>query len=412
MNPSAPDWILKFLNRFDRNTLAYSFKDEEEFYSHLKDTGFIFGISSRAIPSDALSHLKLTREEFTKVNLFHALLFTLFHQFPNISNEEAIFKMISFYKELEKGKTGFFTKLSQSQKPANVLENIFTARLQETNSLFKKNTVALLTHALLYLDILAFENWLKNPELAKSKVKQTETSVLESCYFAMKAKNNQNKYEYLLIELFEDSQLYTLGKSSMNSFVNKVNTRFSDFGFFEKKYILDLSCLTIWEDGLMEKEELTFLKNLTSQLEFHESELEKSLAELKSFSEKHFAKIHLFEYAHPVKQFYKQSSGTVKLLILRNKDRLLKEISKSGELLILLGQSTTRDLSSLEKKKVREQLLDVCKSIPSLTIFLLPGGGLMLPLLVKFIPKLLPSAFHDNRIEAGSGKPDVGSLDQ
>ena len=86
------------------------------------------------------------------------------------------------------------------------------------------------------------------------------------------------------------------------------------------------------------------------------------------------------------------------MLILRNKDRLLKEISKSGELILLLGQSTTRDLTQEEKKKVKDQLLDVCKSVPSLTIFLLPGGGIMLPLLVKFIPKMLPSAFHDNRI--------------
>ena len=36
---------------------------------------------------------------------------------------------------------------------------------------------------------------------------------------------------------------------------------------------------------------------------------------------------------------------------------------------------------------------------PSLAIFILPGGALLLPLVVKFIPKLLPSAFDDNRIE-------------
>ena len=48
------------------------------------------------------------------------------------------------------------------------------------------------------------------------------------------------------------------------------------------------------------------------------------------------------------------------------------------------------------KKKVKKQLLDVCKTIPSLTIFLLPGGGLLLPILIKFIPQLLPSAFNEN----------------
>jgi hypothetical protein len=62
----------------------------------------------------------------------------------------------------------------------------------------------------------------------------------------------------------------------------------------------------------------------------------------------------------------------------------------------LLAKSTQRDLSSDEKKKVKKQLLDICKSIPSLTIFLLPGGGLLLPILIKFIPQLLPSAFNEN----------------
>ena len=61
-----------------------------------------------------------------------------------------------------------------------------------------------------------------------------------------------------------------------------------------------------------------------------------------------------------------------------------------------LGKSTTKDLSKDEKKKVKKQLLDVCKTIPSLTIFLLPGGGLLLPILIKFIPQLLPSAFNEN----------------
>jgi len=65
----------------------------------------------------------------------------------------------------------------------------------------------------------------------------------------------------------------------------------------------------------------------------------------------------------------------------------------------LLTQSTVRDLNEDEQKKVQEQLLDIFKSIPSLAIFMLPGGALLLPLVVKFIPKLLPSAFDDNRVE-------------
>ncbi|WP_264554443.1 LETM1 domain-containing protein [Flavobacterium sp. N1861] len=75
---------------------------------------------------------------------------------------------------------------------------------------------------------------------------------------------------------------------------------------------------------------------------------------------------------------------------------MTKEIVESKELMILLAKSTTKDLDDVEKKKVKKQLLDICKTIPSLTIFLLPGGGILLPILVKYIPQLLPSAFNEN----------------
>jgi hypothetical protein len=86
----------------------------------------------------------------------------------------------------------------------------------------------------------------------------------------------------------------------------------------------------------------------------------------------------------------------VTTLIQRNKKRLAKEISESKELMVLLAHSTQRDLDKDEKKKVKKQLLDICKTVPSLTIFLIPGGSLLLPLLVKFIPQLLPSSFNEN----------------
>jgi len=52
-------------------------------------------------------------------------------------------------------------------------------------------------------------------------------------------------------------------------------------------------------------------------------------------------------------------------------------------------------LSEEEKEKVKVQLLDICKAIPAFAVFMLPGGALLLPLLVKLIPDILPSAFQD-----------------
>jgi uncharacterized membrane protein YheB (UPF0754 family) len=127
--------------------------------------------------------------------------------------------------------------------------------------------------------------------------------------------------------------------------------------------------------------------------------VQQSIASTDAFINKHQKEIPYFNYSNPVKHFYDQTTQLVLTLINRNKKRLIREISQSKELMVLLANSTQRDLDKEEKKKVKKQLLDICKTIPSLTIFLIPGGSLLLPILIKFIPKMLPSAFNENEIE-------------
>lgn len=90
------------------------------------------------------------------------------------------------------------------------------------------------------------------------------------------------------------------------------------------------------------------------------------------------------------------SVDEIKELLAKNKKRLAKELQQSKELVALLGKSVTTDLSSEEKDKVKEQLLDICKAIPAFTVFMLPGGALLLPLLIKLIPNILPSSFRED----------------
>src|SRR5207302_1437760 len=83
--------------------------------------------------------------------------------------------------------------------------------------------------------------------------------------------------------------------------------------------------------------------------------------------------------------------------------RILQEIRETGELAQLLARASAGStLTAQEKAKVREQLVDVAKTIPALAIFAAPGGFLLLPLLVKLLPfNLLPSSFADPPRRAG-----------
>ena len=86
----------------------------------------------------------------------------------------------------------------------------------------------------------------------------------------------------------------------------------------------------------------------------------------------------------------------IKGLLHRNKLRLLKELQQIKEAMSLIKKSTHSSLSEEEKEKIKVQLLDIFKAIPSFAIFMLPGGALLLPLVIKLIPDILPSAFQED----------------
>ncbi len=91
-----------------------------------------------------------------------------------------------------------------------------------------------------------------------------------------------------------------------------------------------------------------------------------------------------------------QTVDEIKALLHRNKLRLMQELSQSKEAMRLITKSTHTNLTVEEKEKIKIQLLDICKAIPALAVFLLPGGALLLPLLIKLIPDILPSAFQED----------------
>src|SRR3989454_7427346 len=90
-------------------------------------------------------------------------------------------------------------------------------------------------------------------------------------------------------------------------------------------------------------------------------------------------------------------STRLEAAVLDNLDRLLQEIREPRELGELLAKAAAGGtLSGEEKTKIREQLIDLAKTIPALAIFAAPGGMLLLPILLKLLPfNLLPSSFID-----------------
>ena len=402
MNPSAKGWIPKILTTLDKQQIITNSESLMLFYNQLKSTGFLYGNSSEILISSTPSNLNLTKNESTKINLFQSLLFIFFKKKPDENIYTAIDHIILFYKRLDKSKLGFLYKFSTSEKATDNLEQILGERIQETNSFFNKKYNSIFTYTLLFIDILAFNKFLSFNNDYKNFIEDLEKNLINLSFLALNSKKIKDKSDKQMIKQIENSSVYLNLQYHKNDFLSLANLDFLNYNNLEKKYLFDISFLAVWNDKELDQMEHSFLIKLADKLQLSPLQIKENIDYINTFSEKYSKEIKLFEYQNPLNHIYKESTSTVKLLIERNKKRLLLELNESGELLKLLSQSTYRELTKDEKIKVKEQLLDICKTIPSLTIFLIPGGSLLLPILIKYIPSLLPSAFNENKIDSKS----------
>ena len=97
-------------------------------------------------------------------------------------------------------------------------------------------------------------------------------------------------------------------------------------------------------------------------------------------------------------------------VLFENMDALWSEIRETGDLAVLLARRAAgQKLETDEQRRMREQLLDVVRAVPSLAVFALPGGFVLLPLLLKLLPfDLRPSSFRDDDFHTfARGKDDA-----
>ena len=389
MNPSSAGWIKKLIKEIEKNDLFLKY-DEESFYDALRASGFIYG-SNLDIVTQVIQKKDLTEGELCKTNLCLALYYTYANTNCEISFVESV---ISFYANIDEIKTSFFQDLLGGKKSSEQLEKMIHKRIQIDANVLTKNFNYFIINALLFVDVLAYKTYLQNLKISTDYLKNMEASITSISLDVLNSKETKNQYDDSLIKLFESSLRYQENTPlNYKKAIKNVNTE------LEKYYILDLACMATWSDQMIDVEEQHFLEKLGQDLNLSISKTLQSIKAVNNFYTVNKDNIALLSSKNIVQSFYNNSSKMVNKLITRNSKRLYQELKDSKELMVLLSQSTVRDLNKDEQKKVQDQLIDVFKSIPSLAIFLLPGGALLLPLVVKFIPKLLPSAFDENRIE-------------
>lgn len=398
MNPSSAGWIAKQL-AFLKN--LPSTDESIQLYDKLKKTGFVYGFSVDLMVTQARFIHEWTVEEKTKVNLFDALALTYKAHCGYLEHFSQA--ALTFYGQLLESDYSAQAPLTDEKKLNLQLEKIIHTRIKTSDSVLQKNFSAVLTNALLFIDVLAFEYYLSTSASARAYASNLEFLILNVIYIALQDKL-KSKQDDLLLDLFEKSLRYH--KNTVERAPNLESLAFEkNANITEKQYILDVSSLIFWNDTTWPEKQDHFMFKLANSLDLTPNGMLQTYSDLNNFIEKNGTSIPFFNTAHPLKHFYDQTNIMVRTLIFRNKKRLFIGVVGSKDLVVLLGKATYKDLSRDERKIVKTQLLDICKGVPSLAIFLLPGGTILLPLLIHYIPEILPSAFDENRIEDLSEEP-------
>lgn len=394
MNPSSSGWINKFGHLVDQE--SSKFKDFNSLYKELKANGFIYGVHLDISSFIEVEHT-LSEDEIAKINLLTALYFTYTFEVGKTDFEAFVNKVFEYYQSLNVSKISFLDRILSGSKTVSQLEKLIDSRIYLSDNTFSRALGNSLTNSLLYVDILIFMVYLRGNRDMMEHAQLLEYVTINIVYHALNSKETHESDEKL-IQLLGSSLTYVdLDKTKfIGNFSDLLTQNFTEN---EKDYFLDMACLTIWEDKALDYTETDYIFGLGKDLGKSKKEVEFELEFVADFFEKNKDKIAYLNNKNLAVQFYDGMSKNVSKLILRNSKRLKKELDQSRELVALLSKSTVKDLNTEEKKKVQNQLLDIFKSIPSLAIFMLPGGAILLPIFIKLIPKLLPSAFDDNRVE-------------
>jgi hypothetical protein len=391
INPSINGWIEKFIQQHALDIVTYD--TNESFFKACQKSGLIYGYVVNYHLDNNLDDTKWDNEEKMKVG-FLATLFALYKTKKETDLQLFIEDLFRFYTIISKGNFSFLNMVLPHANSYQKLESFINERLQTNDNIVTKNFTHMVTNSMLYIDVLAFEYYLNQNTINLDFFKNLERKCLTLIMYSLNVKKQKSEYDIMLLKMFENSLRYSIvSKVKSNEIIDVVFE--GNRSALEGMYLYEIAHMTLISDGVVNENEQVFLSEFALKLGLNKIN-QNTGYELVEFINKNKNNLPFYNLNHPVKQFYTNTQDNIAKLVSRNKTRLLKELSESKELVKLLGKSTQNELSFEEKKKVKKQLLDICKSIPSLTIFLLPGGGLLLPILIKFIPQLLPSAFNEN----------------
>jgi len=424
MNLNENGWLKGYLT-FRQNNLSGETKEfsnnqlpdrvDQRMYRTAQPTGIMYGhpivpqfISSEFSKLSVTERMKVVFvENFIQSDQLDKDL--LQKKYAKDFSYELATNLINYYLQVfPEVQSNTHTLSGKLRAKEEIAEQILNKRLLTKRSFFENFWSSYFHNSLLFIDVFYFRSWsekkdgLKTIEDLRKGKDGLRLILLKTIAAAAYADKIIEKEEKKLFQMFlKSAKLDAKSEKEAKKFIDSEIT-LADIDFPKldswllKKYILELAILTVWSDKIVNKQEHEFIQELGKLLGFSEEEINDSFTAIESFVLSNWDDIKFFLKNKDIQVVSKLFVKQITRIAKKNKNRITTEIKESKELMELLSVSTKRSLNAEEKEKVRAQLIDLLKILPTFVIIALPGTFLTLPILLKVLPKsAFPSAFQD-----------------
>lgn len=390
--------------------------DDEFVHFYIHSSGLFYGHINNHLLSKFSTMNTWSVADHYKVALiegmFGAYIFRHKHDFlqshdKSIFIEKALQKIFEFYvvftiKEsyYARRKPRFsYRKHSQIFE----LEKIINFRVNTPTMLNKGFWKGLHFNVFSYLDILFFLKWLRGDYLF-DKQKEIKTTILRAMISASFVDEKESKQDNTIIHYFIASGNVTADVEkelehdiAQKLPVNSIHIN-SNFPPLIRMLMYEHALIVLLNNAIEIQEKHQFLSQLAELCNLSEDETDYSTMLVENFivhNTKHILYLRQrFRFDFITNNFASRFST----FFTKNKAKITTELQESKELMELLWKAKNEKLSDEEREKVKKQSIDLLRTIPSLAIFMIPGGSIVLPLLLKIIPEeiLIPSSFRNS----------------
>lgn len=422
LSPGSKGWINKYFDLVDKGEIVLHVRRPDETrklqFMHLTlgHSGIVFGYPMQLIFAQKIDDSKWTTAEKLKVLLFEAHLFVYqqIHVGKPFEKETFLESLTSFYRDHSSRSVVRLFSLFRKESNEEMLESVLSQRIDiKLNLLDNKWWVNSLSNAFAYLDVILFDDFEHKlqDEALKNYDHYAENALIAitlSAYSDGKVESRESDLFHIFLasaHLDEEDRDAALTRFKKGAELSDLSPSINKHWLL-KKFLLDISILTILATHETQEKEFEFLDALSNHLDIDPQEKEDSMRMIENFILKGRDKVAFLSDSSKYDKVYKSFSGRWVKVISRNHEKFKVELRESKELVRLIKKSRSQDLNSEEKEMVKEQFRDLARSIPSLTVFMLPGGAILMPLLLRLIPDMVPSAFRENEIEEDESTSD------